>query len=314
MTTPLPLAGRTILDCSTLLPGPFIGKLLARKGARLIKIENPRVPDPARQWPIYFRDLNAMKETIALDLKADADRARFRELLKTAHGVIEGFRPSAKTRLGLDEKTLLAVNPSLCIVSLVGYPENGPLADRPGHDMNFGAVTGLLSLFNELPGLPLADLFGAYEGALSMAAALGGVSRGQPGRRISVSLTEVLTGIQSRTLAEYRETGKVPFPGSTLFSGHYPCYRLYRAGDGRRVTLGAIEHKFWAEACTRLGVPELAAKGYATGTEGEATAARIQAAFSSRPWQGHWDAVFADGGCCVEPVLDYSELDRGVQP
>ncbi len=307
-----PLHGRTILDLSTLLPGPFLGKLLAIKGARVIKIENPERPDPARQWPVYFKDLNSLKQSVLLNLKNESDRAQLRSLVAQADGLIEGFRPAAKAKLGLDEASLHAINPKLCVISLIGYPETGPWRDRPGHDMNFGAVTGLLSLFNEMPGIPLADLFGAYEGALSMCAALDGVSRGQPGRRIAVSLSEVLLGIQSRLISEYQETKRLPAHGQTLFSGLYPCYRMYRAKDGRRITVGAIEEKFWVEVCHRIGLPQLAVNGYSTGSEGQSVIKRVEAAFASQPWLGHWDGVFADGACCVEPVLDYSEVARGV--
>src|SRR5262249_24063461 len=151
-----PLQGRLVLDCSSLLPGLRIGKLLAQKGARVIKIESPSKPDRARTLGPFYDDLNGLKQILQLEIAPEADgRARFEELVREADGLIEAFRPATKAKLGLDDKTLLAINPKLCIVSLTGYPEDGPLRDRPGHDMNFQALTGCLSLFNELPGLPL---------------------------------------------------------------------------------------------------------------------------------------------------------------
>ena len=127
--------------------------------------------------------------------------------------------------------------------------------------MNFQALTGCLSLFNELPGLPLADLFGAAEGAFALTAAMDAVARGEPGRRVGVSLSETLKEVQSSAIAVYRATGEVPLPGETLFSGKFPCYRLYTAGCGRRVTVGAIEAKFWEQTCKILGTPELIPRG-----------------------------------------------------
>jgi crotonobetainyl-CoA:carnitine CoA-transferase CaiB-like acyl-CoA transferase len=299
-----PLHGRVILDCSALLPGPFLGKLLRQQGARVLKLENPARPDGARSMGALFDDLNEDKEPVSIDIVAE--RARFHELVRKADGLIEGFRPEAKAKLGLDEKTLLGVNPRLCIASLVGYPEDGPWRDRAGHNLNFEAVTGCLSLFHEMPALPLADLFCAFEGALAMACAFDSVARGGPGRRVSISMSRSLEHVQSGLVRVYQSTGAVPRPGSTLFSGAFPCYRLYRAGDGRRVAVGAIEHKFWVKVCEILGVPELISEGYAAGPRGAEVVAKVQAAIGARPWS-HWAPLFDRADCCVEPELDYSE-------
>lgn len=309
-----PLQGRLILDCSALLPGPRVGKLLAQKGARVIKVESPSKPDGARTLGPFYDDLNSLKEIVSLELApVGADRARFEALVRQADGLIEGFRPSTKRKLGLDSETLHRLNPRLCILSLVGYPEDGPWRDRAGHDMNFQAVTGCLSLFNELPGLPLADLFGAHEGAFALTAAMDAVTRAASkgtkalGTRVSVSLAEVLREAQSSAVAIYRATGEAPRPGKTLFSGQFPCYRIYSAGCGRRVTVGAIEHKFWEQVCGILGVPELVSEGYATGDAGERAKAKLQAALGARPWS-HWAPLFDAADCCVEPVLEYGEI------
>ncbi len=316
------LSGRLILDCSVLLPGPRVGKLLADQGARVLKIESPSRPDPARTLaPAHYRHLNASKELVELELTTADGRSKFEELVRKADGLIEGFRPSAKRKLGLDEATLLGLNPKLCIASLVGYPETGPWRDRAGHDLNFQALTGCLSLFNEMPALPLADYFNAYQAALSLTAALDAVARGGEGRRLSVSMTETLREVQGGLVAEYLETKRLPSPGETLFSGQFPCYRIYRAGDGRRVAVGAIEAKFWEKLCTILGATDLVADGYATGERCAQVVARVQKAFSSRPWMGAggWAEQFAGADCCVDPVLDYSEvygrnIGHGLQP
>jgi crotonobetainyl-CoA:carnitine CoA-transferase CaiB-like acyl-CoA transferase len=300
---------RLILDCSTLLPGPFLGKLVAQRGMRVLKIENPDRPDGAREMGAYYEDLNSMKELVWLNLTKPGDQARFRELVAQADGVIEGFRPAAKKKLGLDEETLHALNSRLTILSLVGYPEDGPWRDRAGHDMNFQAVTGCLSLFEQLPALPLADLFAAYEGALSLVAALDECTRTGRGKRVVVSMSGALENMQSIWVREYRRTGQIPRYGETLMTGRFPCYRLYEAGDGRRVTVGAIEHKFWEKFLAVIGLSGqgLETKAYATGTEGAATGARISTALRAKPW-AHWAPLFDAADCCVEPVRDYSEL------
>jgi alpha-methylacyl-CoA racemase len=307
MKTHLPLHGRLILDCSALLPGPFIGKLLAEMGARVIKVENPFLPDGARAMGSSYQNLNECKERVELNLKDTQDRQIFDQWVAKAHGLIEGFRPQAKIKLGLDEATLLQTNPKLCITSLVGYPEKGPKKDRAGHDLNFSAATGLISLFNEMPALPMADLFSAYAGAFAMAAALDSVARGGPGRRMVISMTETLESVQGLMIRDFRDTGQAPSPGQTLFSGKFPCYRIYSASDGRRIAVGAIEPKFWEKVCNLLGLSHLVGEGFATGTKGQAVILEVQNVFGSRPWKD-WNPLFENADCCVEPVLDYSEV------
>jgi alpha-methylacyl-CoA racemase len=306
------LKGRLILDCSSLLPGPFLGKLLALKGARVIKVENPLRPDGAKTMGAFYSDLNSLKEIISLNMTDPSDSALFHELVRKADGLIEGFRPQAKKKLGLDEETLLKINPKLCIASLVGYPEEGPWRDRAGHDLNFSAVTGCISLFQEMPALPLADLFSSYEGAFALTAAMDAVTRGGNGCRVVVSMSETLKCVQSSLIKEYQTSGVVPKPQDTLFSGKFPCYRIYTSSDGRRITVGAIEHKFWEKVCQIIGLPELTQEGYATGQRGIEVIQKVQNAFQSKSWTD-WAPAFDSADCCVEPVLDYSEVYlRGV--
>jgi alpha-methylacyl-CoA racemase len=172
-------------------------------------------------------------------------------------------------------------------------------------------VTGCLSLFHEMPALPLADLFAAYEGALALAAALDGVARGGSGTRVVTSMSEALKVPQGVLIRQFRETRVPPRPGETLFSGLYPCYRLYSTRDARRVSLGAIEEKFWVKACEVLGVPQLVEDGYAIGERGREVSAKVQGAFESRDWED-WAPLFETADCCVEPVLDYAEAYGGV--
>jgi crotonobetainyl-CoA:carnitine CoA-transferase CaiB-like acyl-CoA transferase len=303
------MRNRLILDCSAMLPGPFVGKLLAEKGARVLKIESPERPDPALALAggVYYRDLNSMKERVELSFTDPAGREKFHDLIRQADGLIEGFRPLAKQKLGLDEATLHAINPRLSILSLVGYPEDSPKRDRAGHDLNFQAVTGCLSLFNEPSGIPLTDILAAYEGALSLACAVQEVDQSGKGRRIVVSMIETLTKAQSKWVAEFLETGITPVPGETWLTGRHPCYQIYRAKDGRRIAVGALEEKFWSRLCDVLELPALKPLAYATGPESTEAQRRIQESFSRRNWS-EWAPLFETADCCVDPVLEYPEV------
>jgi|GEM_PF-991622 len=304
-----PLQGITILDCSVLLPGPFIGKLLVDKGARVIKLENPDRPDPARDLGAggFYEHLNSEKELVWINLTSVEGKEKFRKLVGQAHGLIESFRPSAKLKLGLDEKSLHSINPKLCIASLVGYPEDSPNRDRAGHDLNFQAVSGALSLFKEMPGLPLSELVSGYEGALSLISAIQAVLRGGEATRSTISISESLKVAQGRFVREAKKSGELPFPGNTLLTGRYPCYNIYSALDGGRFAMAAMEEKFWFSVCDLLGVPELKANRFAEGQDGKRVHEQIQSIIGAKS-STHWRPLFAGVDCCVEFVSDYTEI------
>ncbi|MCC7441380.1 MAG: CoA transferase [Bdellovibrionales bacterium] len=308
-----PLSGRLILDCSTLLPGPFVGKLLLDLGAEVVKVEHPSRPDGSLAMGNAYEYLNHGKRIEKLDLAVPAERARFDQLARGAHGLIEGFRPNAKEKLGLTEERLHGINPRLCVASLVGYPEDGPWRDRAGHNLNFEAVTGLLSMFREIPALPLADLFAAYGAALALAASMDQAERTGRGSRSVIAMSEALKDVQGLWIHEYRRSGHVPSPGATLMSGLYPCYRIYVAGCGRRVSVGAIEAKFWKKLCAVLGIPDRIPHGMSLGAEGERTAEAVQRALGSRPWKT-WEPLFEAADCCVEAAVEYPEIYAKVGP
>ena len=251
----------------------------------------------------FYEDLNSMKELVLQDWSTPEGRTEFEKLVREADGLIEAFRPATKRKWGLDSATLHAINPKLCIASLRGYPEGHPWAERAGHNLNFEAVTGVLSLFSEMPPLPLADLLGAYDAALRLAAALG---TGQ-GAVISVSLAESLERVQSGLALEFKKTSTAPTPGTHLFSGAYPCYRLYRDREGRRIAVGAIEHKYWLQVLEILQIKGLEKQAYARGAEADAAAAKIQKALGSKTWS-EWAPVFEAADCCVDGERTYPEV------
>jgi crotonobetainyl-CoA:carnitine CoA-transferase CaiB-like acyl-CoA transferase len=165
----------------------------------------------------------------------------------------------------------------------------------------------MLSLGDGMPRLPWADLIASYRAALGLAAAMDSVARGGAGRRIVVPMMEAVTEVQSLLIREYREQGHVPSPGSTLFNGKYPCYRLYPTADGKRIAVGAIETKFWERVCAVVGRPDLLPEAYAEGDRAKRAIAALEGVFSTRPLT-HWVEAFRGEDCCVEPVLTYPEV------
>lgn len=297
----LPLAGLIMLDLSRLLPGPFGSWLLRSWGARVIKVEEPGSGDYLRDVePAWFAHLNAGAESVALDLKRPEGRELFLRLCARADAVLEGFRPGVLERLGLGHGALQEANPRLVLVSLTGYPQGGPLARRAGHDLNYLARSGLLSLMDEVPPLQLADLSGGLMAAAALLAALLGASRSGTGSHVEVSLFDAVRALGSLQLAEARQ-GRPPRREEAALMGFFPPYGLYRTADGGRVSLGALEPKFWRAFCVAVGRPDLESRHL-----DPAVRADLEDLFLSRPLV-HWAGLAGAGDLCLEPVLGLAE-------
>ncbi len=306
---PGPLQGRLILDCSILAPGPWAGKLLARLGARVIKVESPHRPDPARKHAqgAWYEELNREKELLLLDLTSPNDCSTFHTWVRQADALIEGYLPETRKKLGLDAATLHAVHPRLEIVSLIAYSETGPESERPAHDLNLQARTGSLAYLGDQGGLPIADLLAGYEASLRISAALARqASAPGPGQRHVISLRDTLQQAQGKYRAEAQVTGIQPGPEAQLVSGLYPCYRVYRNQEGQRVAVGALETRYWERFCGVLGRHDLIEKAFETGSERDRVIQEIQKILKSRPWKA-WEPLFEAANCCVDLVRDYSE-------
>lgn len=311
-TTGYGYAMALVLDCSILLPGPMMGKILAQMGHQVLKLENPDRPDPARKFGsgTYYDDLNGLKTLVPMDLQNPKDRPDFEALVKKADGLIEGYRPETKAKLGLLSETLHKINPRLTILSIVGFPKDHPRHSFGAHDINFQAVSGLLSLqAPHLPAIPLADLLAAYQGALGFTHSLL-----EPDRKnvyLEISIYEVLKNSQSKLMAEFEKTGIVPSYGSTLTTGLYPCYGLYQTKDGRHLAVGAIEERYWTSFCNLIGKPHLLGQGLTTGDSGAKVRAEIADAISKKT-HAEWKTLLKEVDACVDPVLNYSEIVHGV--
>ena len=207
-----PLDGIRILDLSRLLPGPFCTQLLADLGAEVIKIEDPQGGDYLRWVPpllddgtsVLFHALNRGKKSVTLDLKSADGLKHFRALAAAADVVVESFRPGVMEKLGLAPSSLLREFPRLVVCSISGYGQQGPLRLRAGHDINYVARSGALSLMAAPTVLPvqIADLAaGAWPAAMQICAALVGRARSGVGAIVDVSMKDGVTGLLSMMLA-----------------------------------------------------------------------------------------------------------------
>ncbi len=313
------LLGLRVLDLSRLLPGPFCTMLLADFGADVIKVEDPRGGDYIRGWPPkiggnsgYHVVLNRNKRSLTLNLKAPAGKEIFRRLAQDADVVLEGFRPGVMARLGLDYETLSAVNPRLIYCSLSGYGQNGPLALRAGHDINYQALAGLLSYSGgeapTLPGGQIADLGGgALLAAFSIAMALFVRERQGAGQYLDIAMLDGTLAWNVLRWGKYLADGRVPRPGDDILNHGFACYNLYDTADARYMALGAIEPQFWEAFCAAVGRPDWREADYFTPGRHQLPLTEAVAQLFRQKTQAEWVALFAGRDCCCEPVLNLDE-------
>lgn len=289
------LDGIKVLDLTRLLPGATATAYLVAEGAEVIKIEQPGEGDYARTLaPEVFKSTNAGKKSVVLDLKNSRGRDALLRLAERADVLMEGFRPGTMARLGLGYDELRGVNPRLIYTSLTGYGQTGPYAGLAGHDVNYLAMGGVLGLNqNVIPGVQIADLAaGAMQAVIAILFALLERAKTGAGKYLDISM---LAGVEALLT--------VPLAGSEeVLSGRYACYNVYQAGDGRWLAVGALEPKFWAELCRRLGCEDLIDRQFV-----EETKERIAAIFRTRT-ASEWFERLKPFDCCVTPVRTVAEV------
>jgi crotonobetainyl-CoA:carnitine CoA-transferase CaiB-like acyl-CoA transferase len=313
------LRGLRIIDLTMLMPGPLCTMLLADWGADVLKVE-PRlsgdglrgVPGRVAHDSAYFLGLNRNKRSLAVDLRKEAGQEILLRLARTADVFVEGFRPGKAGKLGLGYPTLEATNPHLVYCSLSGYGQDGPWADRAGHDLNYLALSGLLSLLGDadgtlrMPGLPFADIAGAFMAATAILAGLWRREREGRGLYLDVSLHESAF-YWLAPLITAAGAGVAVQPGQMGLTGVWPCYGIYATRDGRHMALAAMEPHFWSEFCRRVGREEWIPFGRAEGQEAERVRQEVAALFAERTQAG-WMELMGDADVCLEPVLGLDEV------
>jgi crotonobetainyl-CoA:carnitine CoA-transferase CaiB-like acyl-CoA transferase len=307
------LSGVRVLDLSRLLPGAFATLMLAELGADVIKIEDPAGGDPIRQLPpfvdgrsVYDLLLNRGKRSMALDLRTPASRPVLDALLSKADVVVESFRPATAQRLGVSGSQLRSRHPRLVHVALTGYGQTGPYADRPGHDLNYVAVSGVLAADRpepaHLPRMFIADVGGgAMSAVIAVLAALFGRERSGAGATLDLSMHEaalywvMLPGARDLIDDGARAAGELPT------FGDHACYNVYETRDGRQVALGALEPKFWSTFCDAVGRPDLRVRQLSEPADQAHVLREVRELFRSRT-QEEWLSFFEGRDVCLSPV------------
>lgn len=307
-----PLDGRLVLDFSTLLPGPLATLWMREAGARVIKIERPPLGDEMRSYTPRFGDtsvnfalLNGGKESMALDLRNEEDRARLMPLIQEADILVEQFRPGVMARLGLDYETLKSVNPRLIYCSITGYGQHGPKAGVAAHDLNYAADTGMLSLVEpHLPPVLVADIGGgSYPAMVNVLLALLQRERTGEGTWLDVAMADNVFPWLYWGLGNGFGASSWPTPAGDLITGGSPRYNLYQTADGRYLAAAPLEDRFWQRFCELLG---LSAHECDDVADPVGTRQRIAERIAAQP-ASHWQVVFNSEDVCCNVVQTLQE-------
>jgi alpha-methylacyl-CoA racemase len=288
-----PLAGTLVIDFTRYLPGAYASRELVRLGARVVRVEAP-AGDPMRgtatAWDTALR---AGTESVVCELPREAEFAR--ALCARADVVLEGFRPGVAGQLGIGPDD---VPGTVVYCSITGFGLDDPHGSRAGHDLNYLGWAGVLEdTAPAWPPVQIADLSaGALGAVVQVLAALLERERTGTGQRVVVSMTHGVHDLVAHRL------GGDPVP--RMLTGGLACYRIYATADGRHLTVGALEPKFFRRLCEVIARPELAERQY--DADQEALAAELAAIFAERRL-ADWLERFEDEDVCVGPVWSLDE-------
>ncbi|MGE5254313.1 MAG: CaiB/BaiF CoA transferase family protein [Planctomycetaceae bacterium] len=263
-----PLEGLVILDMTRFLSGPFCTMLLGDMGASVIKVEPPEIGDDTRAWApfiggqgSYYLSTNRNKKSLCVDTRKEEGNQVLRRMVGKADVFVENFKPGLMDRLGLDFKSLIALNPRLVYCSISGFGQTGPYRDRPGYDQILQGMSGLMSITGTEEsgpvrvGLAIGDIITALFATYGILSALYARERTRKGQWVTTSILEATVGILTMQAGKYFATGQPPAPAGN----HHPVispYGVYRTKD-KPLNIAVGTETMWKNFCHVIGSPEL---------------------------------------------------------
>lgn len=314
----LALEGIRVLDMSRLLPGPYCTMMLADFGAEVIKIEAPGQGDYARSFGPFIKDfgywhlqLNRNKKSVTIDLKTEAGRAAFLKLAATADVVVESYRPGVLKKLGVDYAVVSKINPKIIYCSMSGYGNKGPLCKQADHDIGYVSLAGITAMSGDaegkpaIPGVLMADMNAAMAAGMSIMIALHHAQMTGEGQEIDINLYNIAMTLMPGAASLYFGSGFVAQRGNNWLTGQNPNYNIYATKDGRYVSVGCLEKKFWTNLCQALARPELVDL-----IDNKDNFLYLKEELSKefrKKTMREWEDYLAGKDTCVTPVLNFDE-------
>lgn len=308
-----PLAGIKVLEFESIGPAPFAGMLLADMGADVLVIDRPASTDLGLKRERWYDVMMRGKRSVTLDLKSNTAREAALMLAGNADALIEGMRPGVMERLGVGPDEALKRNPRLVYGRMTGWGQDGPLAPRAGHDINYIALAGVLHAFGrkgEAPVPPL-NLIGDFGGGgmllgFGVACALIEAARSGRGQVVDAAMVEG-AALLATMFAGFLKAGSwSEARGDNILDTGAPWYDVYETKDRKYVSIGSIETRFYEELLQKLGVPDLGQHDRKRWPE---MRERFATVFKSKT-RDEWCKVFDGSDACFAPVLSWSEARR----
>lgn len=314
------LEGIKIIDFTRLLPGPLATHLLAQMGAEVIKIESPKRMDYVRGSgvqvdgaSVLFHQLNHNKTQKIVDYNTPEGKNELLELIVDADAIIEQFRPGAMDAWGLGYRHIQAINPEIVYASLTGYGQNSDYSTEAGHDFNYLAYAGIMSLLKDEQGKPnvsdtqFADIAGSYTTVMAIQAALLKKARTGKGSFIDVSIADAINPFLTVPHALYK--GGVDYRKFNIINGKTTVnYAAYECADGKWLSVAAMELKFWNNICELLQKPEWKRQHELELLTSVFDKSKVVALFKSKT-RDEWAALFKGHDVCIAPILEIEELE-----
>ena len=325
ITTPAKaLEGLRVLDVTQVMAGPFCTMLLCDMGADVIKIEPPAGDSSRRMAGAIgsdspsFNAVNRGKRGVILDLKSSAGQEVFRHLTKTADILVENFRPTVMSTLGLDYANLATIQPRLIYASISGYGQTGPDSRRGGFDLIAQGVAGIMSVTGNpgsdpvKAGVPLTDLGAALFAVSGILAALHYRHSSGRGQHVDTSLVDAGVALSVWEATEYFSSGQIPSPLGSAHRMSAP-YQAIQCADGF-ITLGAANDRIFNSLCNVLEHPEwIEQPNYASDTarvKNRLTLANAIETITSKRPRHYWLELFEQNEIPCGPINDYADVAR----
>jgi len=308
-----PLTGLKVLEFEAIGPAPFCGMMLADMGADVLLLERPNDPQLGLERERWYDVMLRGRRSVTLDLKSGTGVAAALELARKADVVLEGFRPGVMERLGLGPDVLLAGNPKLVVGRMTGWGQDGPLAPRAGHDLNYIAISGILHAIGRAGGAPVPplNLVGDFGGggmllAFGIACAIAEAQRSGRGQVVDAAMVEgasllstMFWGLQAG--GKWSDTR-----GENVLDTGAPWYDVYETLDREFVAIAAIEPKFYAELILRMGLANADLPSQHDRAQWPELRRRFTQVFAAKT-RDEWCGIFEGSDACFSPVLTFAE-------
>jgi alpha-methylacyl-CoA racemase len=311
-----PLAGFRIIELAGIGPAPFAATLLADMGAEVIRVDRREAADlglPGREPK--FDVLHRGRPSLALDIKSEAGREVIKRLCVKADALIEGFRPGVMERLGLSPEELLRINPRLVFGRMTGFGQDGPMANNAGHDINYIAMAGVLHAIGRKGQgpVPPLNLVGDFGGggmflAFGVVCALLEAQKSGKGQVVDAAMVDGAAYLAAGIYGLYSQGSWADERGVNVIDSGAPWYDVYQTKDGKWLSVGAIEKRFYAELVEKLGLKGAELPRQHDRQGWPELRRRFTEAIASKT-RAEWERIFAESDACVAPVLAFGEVE-----